>query len=207
MITGLDRLLRWALALTLSTALAAGTFGAQAAGAAEAGVEWGVEQLMQRLARVKSTKGKFVERKHLRILDAPLEFSGTLLYTAPGHLEKHTLTPKPEILILDQDTLTFEDKAKNRRRTLRLQQYPVIWAFVESIRSTLAGDLQSLNRFYRVSLEGSEPDWRLTLDPREPEIQQVVKRIRITGSNASVRSVETVEAEGDRSVMTITADK
>ena len=42
-----------------------------------------------------------------------------------------------------------------------LQDYPVLWAFVESIRSTLAGDLQSLNRFYRVELDGSERDWRL----------------------------------------------
>ena len=165
---------------------------------------WSIEHLMQRFAQVKSAKAKFVERRHLRILSAPLESSGTLVYTAPGHLEKQTLTPKPESLVLDGDTLTFEDKTRNRRRTLRLQEYPVIWAFVESIRSTLAGDLQSLNRFYRVGLEGSETDWRLTLDPRDPAIERMVSQIRIAGSGTSIRRVETTEAEGDRSVMTIT---
>jgi hypothetical protein len=109
--------------------------------------------------------------------------------------------------VLEKDTLTFEDKTRNRRRTLKLQEFPVIWAFVESIRSTLAGDLQSLNRFYRVQLEGSELDWRLTLDPREPDIQRMVNQIRIAGSRTSVRSIEIVEAEGDRSVMTITETK
>jgi outer membrane lipoprotein-sorting protein len=165
---------------------------------------WGVEQLMQRLSQVKSAKATFVERKHMRVLSAPLELTGRLVYTAPGYLEKQTLTPKPETLVLDRDTLTFEDRARNRRRTLRVQQYPVIWAFVESIRSTLAGDLQSLNRFYRVALDGSEAEWRLTLDPREPEIQRMVKQIRIAGSAATIRSIEITEAEGDRSVMTVT---
>jgi hypothetical protein len=106
--------------------------------------------------------------------------------------------------VLEGDTLTFEDKVRNRRRTLRLQEYPVIWALVESIRSTLAGDLRSLGRFYRVALEGGERDWQLTLDPRDPDMQRMVQRIRIAGNGTSIRTIETLEAEGDRSVMTIT---
>lgn len=204
MTTGIDRACACALAAALWLGLAPGALLA-AVDAPDA--SWGIEHLMQRFAQVKSAKATFVERRHLRILSAPLESSGTLVYTAPGYLEKHTLAPKPESLVLDRDTLTFEDRTRNRRRTLRLQEYPVIWAFVESIRSTLAGDLQSLTRFYRVALEGSETDWRLTLDPREPAIQRMVNQIRIAGSRTSIRSIETTEAEGDRSVMTITEAK
>lgn len=208
MTSGFNRAVRCALALALTLVLWLGlTPGALAAAETTSDASWGVEQLMQRLAQVKSARATFVERKHLRILSAPLESSGTLVYTAPGYLEKHTLKPKPESLVLDKDTLTFEDKTRNRRRTLRLQEHPVIWAFVESIRSTLAGDLQSLNRFYRVGLEGSELDWRLTLDPREPGIQRMVNQIRIAGSRTSIRSIEIMEAEGDRSVMTVTEVK
>lgn len=158
---------------------------------------------MQRLGQVKNVQSKFVERKHLRILNAPLEFSGTLIYRAPGHLEKHTLLPKPQSLILDQDRLTVEDQTKKQRRTLRLQDYPVVWAFVESIRSTLAGDLQALNRFYKVELEGSEIEWRLLLTPSEPAMQSMIEQIRISGARHSIRVIEIVEAQGDRSVMTI----
>ena len=165
---------------------------------------WGLEQLMQRLAQVKNVQAKFVERKHLRILNAPLEFSGTLVYKAPGHLEKHTLLPKPQSLLLDQDRLSIEDPARKQRRTLRLQDYPVVWAFVESIRSTLAGDLQALNRFYAVELEGSETQWRLMLKPSEPAMQSLITHIRISGARQSIRSIEVAEAEGDRSIMTIT---
>lgn len=167
---------------------------------------WGVEQLMQSLAQVKTARGKFVERKYLAILSAPLEFSGVLVYTAPGRLEKHTLLPKPESLVLEQDHLTMENKARNQRRTLVLQDYPVVWAFVESIRSTLAGDLQTLNRFYRISLEGSDDQWRLLLAPSEPKMQAMVSEIRISGSKNRIRTIEIIEAEGDRSVMTVAED-
>ena len=196
MTSGFERALRSALAAMLASLLSGGAWAADA--------PWSIEQLMQRLAQVRSAKVSFVERKHLRILSAPLESSGTLVYTAPGNLEKHTLAPKPESLVLDKDTLTFEDKTRNRRRTLRLQDYPVLWIFVEGLRSTLAGDLQNLNRLYRVALEGSESDWRLTLDPRDAGIQRMVNQIRLTGSGTSIRSIEITEAEGDRSVMTLT---
>ena len=174
--------------------------------AAETAGTWGIEQLMQNLAQVKSARGQFVERKYLAVLNAPLDSSGTLVYTAPGRLEKNTLLPKPETLVLEQDKLVIEYKERNQRRTLALQDYPVIWAFVESIRSTLAGDLKTLNRFYRASLEGSDDKWRLSLKPVEQKIQTLVKESHIGGSRTRVRTIEIIEAEGDRSVMTITED-
>jgi outer membrane lipoprotein-sorting protein len=168
--------------------------------------KWGLEDLMQSLAQVKSSKARFVERKFLRILNDPLESRGTLTYSAPGHLEKHTLTPKPDSLVLEQDRLTFEDKVRKQRRTLALQEFPVVWAFVESIRSTLAGDLKSLNRFYEVRFEGDQREWRLLLKPRDSKMQALVSQIRITGHDQSLRVIEVMETGGDRSEMTIIED-
>lgn len=159
---------------------------------------------MHRLGQVKSVDARFVERKHLRILEAPIEFAGTLTYKAPGYLEKHTLSPKPQKLVLDHDRLLMEDA--KQRRTLKLQDYPVVWAFVESIRATLAGDLKALTGFYNVNLEGSEEQWRLLLRPIEPSLQAMVSEIRISGQRDRVRVIEVLEGEGDRSVMTITAN-
>jgi hypothetical protein len=167
---------------------------------------WGVEELMRSLGHVKSAKAKFVERKELAILNAPLELSGTLIYTAPGRLEKHTLRPNPESLVLQQETLTIDSKAAGKRRTLALPDYPVVWAFVEAIRSTLAGDLQTLRRFYEVTLQGDERAWHLRLKPIEPKMQSVVTEIRIGGSANWISTIEVLETGGDRSVMTITRD-
>ncbi len=92
------------------------------AAAAEAPAAWSIEQLMQNLRQVKSAKGKFVERKYMAMLNAPLDASGTLVYTAPGRLEKVTLLPKPETLVLDQNKLSIEYKDRNQRRTLVLPE-------------------------------------------------------------------------------------
>ena len=72
--------------------------------------------------------------------------------------------------------------------------------------STLAGDLATLRRLYEVKLDGGEREWRLTLKPGDPQMQEVVREIRIGGSGDTIASIEFMEANGDRSVMTITRD-
>jgi outer membrane lipoprotein-sorting protein len=174
------------------------------AAVAQPDARWGLSELMQELRSVKSARGKFVERKYLAVLSEPLELSGTLAYTAPGRLEKRTLQPRAERLLLEGNTLTVEDQ--KRRRSYALDQNPPVWAFVESIRSTLAGDLETLNRFYDVRLDGERSAWRLTLKPSEPAMQGMVSEIRIGGRGAWVDAIEILDAGGDRSVMTITRD-
>ena len=173
---------------------------------AETVTSWDVRQLMQGLAQVKETKGKFVERKFLSVLKQPLEFSGTLLFQAPGHLEKHTLAPKMESLVLDQGVLTIDSKARNIKRTLVLREYPAIWAFVESIRSTLAGDLPTLEHFYKIDLEGDAAHWKMRLQPIELKTREVMREIHINGRGNWVDNIETLESNGDRALMEIVED-
>lgn len=175
-------------------------------GHAEAEVTWNVQQLMQHLGQLKESKGKFVERKFLSVLNRPLESSGTLLFQSPGHLEKHTLKPKAESLVLDQGVLTIDNKARNIKRTLVLQEYPAVWAFVESIRATLAGDLPALQQFYTIKLDGNAASWYLRLQPIEARTREAVSEIRIIGHGAWVDSFETIEANGDHGLMKIVKD-
>jgi hypothetical protein len=187
------------LILLLSLASATAFAGDEPA----ASTGWGLPQLMQTLAQVKHAQGKFKESKYLSVLIAPLDSSGTLLFEAPGHLEKHTLKPRAESLVLDQGVLTIDNKARNIKRTLVLQEYPAVWAFVESIRSTLAGDLTTLQRFYKIRLDGDADKWSLRLLPLERKTRAVVSEIVISGSGARVTGIETSESNGDHSSMTI----
>ena len=125
----------------------------------DAAEPWGLSQLMIDLGRVKEARATFIERKFLKVLNTPLESSGKLIYIAPFRLEKYTLAPKPESMVVEQDTLTLE--RGGRKRTLQIQDYPVLWAFVESIRGTLKGDLSALRQFYQVELSGTQQAWQL----------------------------------------------
>jgi hypothetical protein len=181
--------------LTLCLALATCALAAQAA--------WGPEQLMAELAQRDHGQASFVEAKYLRLLSRPLELRGTLSYIPPDRLEKHTLSPNEEILTVDGDRVSVEIKARGIKRSLSLQQHPALWSFIESLRATLRGDLQTLQRFYRIGLNGDAAGWLLALTPSEPKMRAVINEIRIGGGGGRVRSIEILEARGDRSVMRI----
>jgi len=104
------------------------------------------------------------------------------------------------------DELTLENPARHERRVLRLQDYPVLWGFVESIRATLGGDIKALERFYRVDLEGGPAKWQIYLAPRDRKMNEVISLIRIDGSQARIDTIEVQETRGDRSVMKIYED-
>jgi len=163
--------------------------------------DWDIDQLMQTLAQTRSGHVSFVEKKSIAMLDAPVESSGELFYTAPDRLEKRTLKPKPETMVLDQGTLLVE--RGRQKHSLQLQDYPELAAFIDSIRGTLAGDRKALERNYRLSLDGSNQNWTLQLLPVNEKMLAVVKRIRIAGVREDVNRIEISQADGDSSVMLI----
>ncbi|HJW01913.1 MAG TPA: LolA-related protein [Azospira sp.] len=169
-----------------------------AAGSAQA---WDLSQLMQDLARHKGGHALFTEKKYLAVLDKPLSASGELFYSPPDRLEKRTLQPKPEYLLLDGDTLIVE--RGKQKYTLRLADRPEVVAFVDSIRGTLAGKREVLERSYALRLFGNEEHWTLNLLPSDTRIATLVSRINVSGSRNQVLSIEYLQADGDRMVMNI----
>jgi outer membrane lipoprotein-sorting protein len=172
-----------------------------AATAAPAAGPWTLERLMQGLAKTRSARASFVEKKTVAILERPLVASGELSFTAPDKLEKRTLRPRPELLRLEGETLTLERAGKSM--VLDLRSTPEVAAFVESIRGTLAGDRKALEAVYRLSLEGHETSWVLTLTPADPAIRALVERIRIAGRGAELSVIEIRQANGDSSLMSV----
>ena len=172
-----------------------------AASVSSANAAWDLQQLMQNLSQNKSGQATFVEKKYIAVLDKPVQSSGDLLYTAPDRLEKRTLKPKPESMLVNGNELVVERGRQKHR--VQLQNYPELAAFIDSIRGTLAGDLKALERNYQLSLEGTAERWTLQLVPVGEKMRVVVQHIRISGIADDVRSVEITQADGDRSLMTI----
>ncbi|MDQ7988234.1 MAG: LolA-related protein [Candidatus Dactylopiibacterium sp.] len=163
---------------------------------------WTLDALLARLAQQKSGQATFVEKKTLTLLDAPVESSGTLSFTAPDRLEKRTLRPRPELVRLQGDTLVVEQAGK-APMTLKLASYPEAAAFVDSIRATLAGDRQALEATYRLSFSGEPTAWQLILLPRYSRMSDLISRIVIRGREGDVQRIDFDMADGDRSEMRI----
>jgi outer membrane lipoprotein carrier protein LolA len=181
--------------LAASSAAAANINPAPRAGSGD------LDTVMSLLAQRQHGRVEFVEQKFLSILDHPIESSGELLYDAPDRLQKRTLLPRAETLLLDGSVLTME--RGGHRRVLDLHRYPQIQPFVESIRATLAGDRAALERVFHVEFAGGVPRWSLTLAPLDRQMQRTIKQVQIDGSQDQLRRVEIRQTDGDRSLMTL----
>jgi hypothetical protein len=177
--------------------------GSAAGGAAPAAAPSDLDAVMGLLAMRQHGRVEFIEQHFLAILDHPLESSGELRYDAPDRLEKRTLLPRPETLVLAGGVLTME--RGGRRHVLDLQRYPQIQPFVESIRATLAGDRSALERIFHLEFAGSVARWSLTLAPLNRQLARTVQQVRIDGSRDQLLKVEIRQADGDRSLMTLRA--
>jgi hypothetical protein len=190
-----------ACALALAAASAALGAAPAALAADEPSDTATLDQLLQLFAARRHGHVTFSEVHEFAMLDRPLSSSGELLYDAPDRLEKRTLRPKAETLLLEHGVLT----AQRGRRTLvlSLRDYPQVVPFVESIRATLAGDRAALERFFSLQLYGSLEQWTLRLTPTEATVARTVREIRIQGGRDAIRSVQITETDGDASVLTI----
>jgi Outer membrane lipoprotein carrier protein LolA-like len=160
-----------------------------------------LDEVMRLLAKRQHGRVEFIEQQFLSVLDHPVESSGELRYDAPDRLEKRTLLPRPENLMLSGGVLTME--RGGHQHVLDLHRYPQIQPFVESIRATLAGDRSALERIFHVVFAGSVERWSLTLVPLDHQLARSVKQVQIDGSRDRLSRVEIRQADGDRSLMTL----
>jgi hypothetical protein len=172
-----------------------------AAGTSDPG--WSLDALMDTLRQVKSASARFTEHKHVQMLTQPVEASGTLNYVAPGLLEKTTEAPSPESIVLRDDMLSGT-RSNGEHYSVGLADHPDIAALVEGVRSTLAGDLPTLRRYYTIGSAGTRAAWQLLLTPKDDAVRAKVDMIRITGADATLQEIDIHEVDGDFSEMFVT---
>lgn len=122
---------------------------------------WMLDRLISMLACNKSGRATSAEAGTLPVAAQPIESSGEPMFTTLGHLEEHTLAPKPGHLVVDGDKLTME--RDQRKFTMPLSQYPELGVFIESIRATLIGNRYIPEAVYKVAVVNHSNDWMLAL--------------------------------------------
>ena len=112
---------RWCAPSLLAASLFAASASAQPGPPGPAGL---LPEVMARLAQAPERRATFEEEKRLAVLDRPLRSTGTLLYRRPRHLERHTIYPAPESLVVDGDRLVLtvgqEPLERSHRREGRI---------------------------------------------------------------------------------------
>jgi hypothetical protein len=84
-----------------------------------------------------------------------------------------------------------------------LFQFPALEAFIAALRGTLAGDVKTLKEYYEVDFSSDADQWTLQLEPKNDEMLLYVKTIHIHGRGDKVQQIDTLETNGDHSIMTM----
>lgn len=162
-------------------------------------------------ATLDSILASLAQRRHGHVLYAeqidsplfkrPLHTSGELFFDAPDRLERRTLKPTAEDVLVEGDVVTIV--RGTHRSSMRLSDYPQLSPLLNGLRATLAGDRSTLEKSFQLDVSAKGSDWELTLQPLPSEKRPAYKRIQIRGVDAKVLGLTLERATGERTTMTL----
>jgi outer membrane lipoprotein-sorting protein len=183
----------------LILALASMALSGRGACADVSGVD--LDSILASLAKRQHGHVLYSEQIESALLKRPLHTSGELFFDAPDRLEKRTLQPRADDLLVEGDVVTIV--RGTHRTAMRLADYPQLSPLLNAIRATLAGDRPTLEKNFQITASADGPGWSLTLEPLPSETKPVYKRIQIRGGDGAVRSVMLERVTGERTTMTL----
>ena len=146
------------------------------------------------MAKLEGLEAKFVERKKLALLKAPLVSEGTIYYTKGGYMARHVEKPAKSKVRISPTKLEVIDDGGHQHVDLRSR--PDIKTFVESFVHVVAGNYDALASIYAMRFTPGSA-WLLTLTPKKDTLKKLVARLEIRGEGYGVQSIKVLESGGD----------
>jgi hypothetical protein len=72
--------------------------------------------------------------------------------------------------------------------------------FADNLIALWRGDRARLEKLYRLDFSAEGARWALVLAPRGAPLDRFIAKIRLAGDGATMREMELVEADGDRTL-------
>lgn len=168
------------------------------AGAADAVAEQPTDarSLLEKLSTVSGLEARFVEKKKLALLKAPLVSEGRIYYTRGGYMARMVEKPITSTVRIGPTKLEVIDESG--KKDIDLRSRPDIKTFVESFVHVVAGDYDALAKVYKLSFASEGDDaWLLTLVPTSETLSKLVKKLEIRGRGFAPHTILVLEAAGD----------
>jgi hypothetical protein len=149
------------------------------------------------LSEAAPTELAFVESRDSGLLAEPLEVHGRLARDG-DRLVRRTESPRRETQTLSASAIELRRDDGYRQR-FAIRRAPELAALREALLAVLDGNAVRLAEHFEVSLEFDEQDsWRLTLDPRDPDLAERVAGLTIGGSEQTLDWLELTLGDGEQ---------
>jgi hypothetical protein len=154
-------------------------------------------RLQHLLQDAPHTEVRFTELRESRWLAAPIESSGTMRSNSKM-LEKQVEQPSSETWRILGDRMQVRAPGSESVKEILLDKAPAAAALARTLRYVMSGDLEALNKDFRLELSGDEREWALQLTPRHPDVARQLKEIDLQGAGPLLLVIVILESQGDR---------
>jgi len=191
-----------ALALALPViVMTAGRGRAAEPDSADGAIE--LTRLMAHFAKSGNVRALFEETRHITLLNDPISTGGRLYFSPPDRLARHATRPGRSSVIAHGGRVTFRDETGTR--TMDLGSSDVARSVIGNLAAFLRGDLGELRARFEITFvvegdaegENGTRTWQIDLEPKRKEVRAVIALIRFSGTEWTLDSMETREANGD----------
>ena len=166
---------------------------------------------MHQFSRTVHAKLDFRETRNSAFIVTDLVTEGNIEYRQPDYIEKNTVSPIVERIVIDGDSMSIEKAVHSRKgddmvqiQKYPVQSHPVLAVAVASLRAMLGGNVVRIRKDFEIKLEGSRADWQLNLTPTNPEILKYFDQIVLYGNDARIQKVVSIQTDGDQSMLELT---
>ena len=128
--------------------------------------------------------------------------SGRLEHRVDGSLVRRVESPYSEVTELDGENVSVE-RAGSKPRRFSLDRAPELRGMLASFGALLKGDRQTLDRYFAVTVLGSDARWEITLVPRDDKLRQRLSTIVVNGAENEAKCFTLHEPDGDESLMAL----
>ena len=154
--------------------------------------------VMQRMQPQTAVRSTYEETRYLELMQEPWQTSGFMYAMAPDVLVKDQQTPAREIMGARGDEMLYYDPVNDvRHRGLMASDDPLSLN-VAAFKAMVTGDLQLLEKMYRIVFAANPEQWTLTLTNHEDN--DIMIKVIITGpAGQQANKITVFQPDGDRS--------
>ena len=171
---------------------------------AAARVEETLARLEERMSAVQTLKGRFVQQKHLAVLEQPLVLEGEIYMQKPTLFAWHVREPLEYSMVIRDEVVRQWDEDTRRVQTVSLSKNPAFKLAIRQMRSWFSGAYRSMLAEYEVTILSEDPI-SLEFVPREGGFAKAaIESVTVVfeSDERYIREMRIVEKGGDSTLLT-----
>lgn len=169
-----------------------------------ADVEETLDRLEKRMSAVQTLKSRFVQQKHLAVLEQPLLLEGEIYMQKPALFAWHVREPLRYSMVIRDEVVRQWDEDTERVQTVSLSKNPAFKLAIRQMRGWFSGAYRSMLGEYEVTIL-SEAPVSLKFVPREGSFAKAaIESVTVVFERDEryIREMRIEEKGGDSTLLT-----